>query len=204
MNTFENETSKLKRLLKTIRLNESLISTLLGGLVVVVVGVLIYNYFSSVNKSVEQVEVIADGVQFIEEDGKLVPQGLPKTHTVAKGEHLWSIAEKYYETGYNWVDIAKANNLANPGLLVEGMELTIPKTAVITLGEPKTAVAGVQAETKETLESEYTVVAGDTLWKVAVKAYGDGYKWTEVWKANQEQISDPNLIEKGMVLKLPR
>ena len=70
MNTFENETSKLKRFLKTIRLNESLISTLLGGLVVVVVGVLIYNYFSSVNKSVEQVEVIADGVQFIEEDGR--------------------------------------------------------------------------------------------------------------------------------------
>ena len=204
MDTYKNETSKLQKFLKTVRLNESLISTLLGGLVVFVVGVLIYNYFSGVNKQVDQVETIAEGVQFIEEDGKLIPQGLPKTHVVAKGEHLWSIAEKYYETGYNWVDISKANNLSNPGLLVEGMELTIPKTAVIVVGEPKMAVAKAQEESKDTLESEYTVVGGDTLWKIAVKVYGDGYKWTQVWEANLDQIPNPNLIEKEMVLKLPR
>ena len=44
---------KLKKFLKAIRLNESTISTVLGALVVVVVGVLIYNYFTSVNKSIE-------------------------------------------------------------------------------------------------------------------------------------------------------
>ncbi|MBU1084800.1 MAG: LysM peptidoglycan-binding domain-containing protein [Candidatus Beckwithbacteria bacterium] len=196
MNTFENKTSKLQKFLKVIRLNESLISIFLGGAVVVIVGVLIYNYFSSINKPVDQVEVIAEGVTLVEEDGKLIPEGLPKTHTVTKGEHLWSIAEKYYETGYNWVDIAKANNLINPEILQEGMELTIPKTAVIVLNNQKTI--------QDTLESEHTVVAGDTLWSIAVKAYGNGYKWTEVWQANKDQILNPNLIEKGMVLKLLR
>jgi len=40
----------LKNLLKKLRLNEAAISTFLGGLVVVVVSVLVYNYFSGVNQ----------------------------------------------------------------------------------------------------------------------------------------------------------
>ena len=38
---------RLKQWLKALKFNESTISMLLGGLVVVVVGVLIYNYFTS-------------------------------------------------------------------------------------------------------------------------------------------------------------
>ena len=51
----------LKKLLKALRMNESIISTLLGGLVVVVVGVLIYNYFSSINKTGDIDEELIEG-----------------------------------------------------------------------------------------------------------------------------------------------
>ncbi len=203
MDTQESTETKLKQFLKTLRMNESFISMVLGALVVVVVGVLIYNYFSNVNRHSTQEEMALDGVTLIEEDGKLVPQGLPKTHTVSKGEHLWAIAEKYYESGYNWVDIAKENNLADPGTITEGQELIIPKTAQIALRKSTPIVAGAARTTDSILANEYTVVKGDTLWKIAVRAYGDGYSWTRIYEANKDQISNANVIEKGMILKLP-
>ena len=41
---------KLKNFLKKIKLNEGTISMILGALVVIVVGVLIFNYFKGVGK----------------------------------------------------------------------------------------------------------------------------------------------------------
>ena len=193
----------LKRLLKTLRMNESLISMALGALVVVVVGVLIYNYFSSVNKPTDEM-VAQEGVTLVEQDGQLVPQGLPKTHTVSQGEHLWSIAEKYYDSGYNWVDIAKENKLYAPYVVTLGQELTIPQTAQIAVDKPQVKAVQETATQDSILSDQYTVVKGDTLWKIAVRAYGDGYQWTKVYQANKDQISDPNVIEKEMTLKLPR
>jgi len=196
----DNDKSLLEKLLKTLRLNESVISTFLGGLVVVVVGVLIYNYFSSVNKAEGPVqgEIIEESLKLVEENGELVLQALPITHTVAKGEHLWQIAEKYYGSGYNWVDVAEANKLVNANLLTEGQVLSIPKTAVIQPeGEKTVAIETV-------LLNEYTVATGDTLWSICVRSYGDGYKWTEVWEANKDKVANPDLIEEGTVLTLPR
>jgi len=197
----DNDKSLLEKLLKTLRLNESVISTFLGGLVVVVVGILIYNYFSSVNK-VEgpvQGEVIEEGLKLIEENGQLVPQSLPTTHIVTKGEHLWQIAEKYYGSGYNWVDIAKVNQLVNANLLTEGQKLNIPKTSVI-----QDASVEIDKVAGSALLNEYAVVKGDTLWSICVKAYGDGYKWTEVWEANKDKVTNPDVIEISTVLTLPR
>jgi len=52
--------------------------------------------------------------------------------------------------------------------------------------------------------SEYTVQKGDSLWKIAVKTYGDGYKWTEIQKANQASLKNPNLLLAGAKLQLPK
>lgn len=52
--------------------------------------------------------------------------------------------------------------------------------------------------------SEYTVQRGDSLWKIAVKTYGDGYKWTEIQKANQAVLKNPNLLLTGVKLQLPK
>jgi len=183
-------------------MNESAISMILGALVVVVVGVLVYNYFSSVGKVEEEV-FMQEGVELITEEGELVPKDLPVTHTVAVGEHLWAIAERYYGTGYNWVDISQENQLINPNLLAEGQSLVIPRTAIKTIEKPEVVGAAITPEAS-ILGNEYTVAKGDHLWDIAVRAYGDGYRWTEVWEANEELMLDPDVIETGMVLRLPR
>jgi hypothetical protein len=51
---------------------------------------------------------------------------------------------------------------------------------------------------------QYTVVAGDTLRSIAQHFYGDPNQWTRIFAANQDQISDPNLIFTGQVLRIPQ
>ncbi len=49
----------------------------------------------------------------------------------------------------------------------------------------------------------YTVQSGDSLSMIAQRIYGDGNFWVDIWKLNQGQIADPNVIRPGQELKLP-
>ncbi len=50
----------------------------------------------------------------------------------------------------------------------------------------------------------YTVVRGDTLWKIAKRFYGSGSKWKTIYNANREVIGpNPNLIFPKQVLVIP-
>ena len=51
--------------------------------------------------------------------------------------------------------------------------------------------------------SVYTVEAGDSLWKIAQKIYGDGSKWNRIYQNNRDVIRRPDLIMPGQLLKLP-
>jgi len=51
--------------------------------------------------------------------------------------------------------------------------------------------------------SFHTVVKGDTLWKVAEKAYGNGSKYQAIFEANKPMLSDPDKIYPGQVLRIP-
>lgn len=50
---------------------------------------------------------------------------------------------------------------------------------------------------------EYTVVAGDTLSKIAKEKYGDASQWKKIHAANADLIKDPDKIQVGWKLKLP-
>ena len=49
----------------------------------------------------------------------------------------------------------------------------------------------------------YTVVKGDTLWKIAEANYGDGSKYTAIFEANKPMLSDPDKIYPGQMLRVP-
>jgi len=185
----------LKNFLKKIKLNESLISIILGTVVVIVVAILIFNYFKGIDKTEEMAtDIPTEEVQLVEEEGKIIPLGLPTTYTVEEGDHLWSIAEKFYTSGYNWIDIAKENNLVNPNVLLVGQELNIPKTEVIIIEAEVTgpAITG----------NSYTVEENDNLWDIAVRAYGDGYQWVKI--ASENNLANPDFIYSGNILAIPR
>lgn len=192
--------AKLKQLLKTIKLNESLLSMLFGIVTVVLIGVLVFRMYraNKVELTLEgdkteiATEKVGEVVVAVAEDGKRYPVQLPEKVTVESGDDLWSLAERYYGSGYNWVDIAKANDLTNANYLEVGQELSMPKAPVITIDKPRMDIEG----------DSYTVVKGDNLWNIAVRAYADGYRWTEIAAANS--LLNPNYIEIGQDLRLPR
>jgi nucleoid-associated protein YgaU len=52
-------------------------------------------------------------------------------------------------------------------------------------------------------ERTYTVVAGDSLSKIAQREYGDASQWHRIYEANRGTIKNPDLIHPGQVLSLP-
>lgn len=47
------------------------------------------------------------------------------------------------------------------------------------------------------------VQPGNSLWRIAQRSYGEGLRYTEIYRANQAKISDPNLIYPGQVITVP-
>jgi LysM repeat protein len=52
----------------------------------------------------------------------------------------------------------------------------------------------------------YSVVKHDTLWGISGKqdVYGDNFQWPLIFKANRDQIQDPDIIEIGQDLAISR
>lgn len=180
----------LKDILKKLKLNEGNISMVLGVLVIVVTGILVVNYFKSLNA----------GNLFKAGGTSSTNTEATQKHVVAKGESLWKIAESFYGDGYKWVEIAKANNIETPNSIEVGQELSLPNLEVAK-AEVKTEGSDVKANVSIT-GATYEVVEGDNLWDIAVKAYGDGYQWVKI--ARENKLSNPNVIHPGNLLALPR
>lgn len=112
----------------------------------------------------------------------------------------------------------------NPG--VENLSVTVENGVANIQGTASTAAAlekavlmagniqGIHSVTSdasinngETLGSDetfYVIQKGDTLWKIAEKAYGNGAKYTAIVEANKEVIKDADKIFPGQKIRLPK
>ena len=61
---------------------------------------------------------------------------------------------------------------------------------------PKQVAAGAGGGT-------YTVKAGDTLSKIAKEHLGNANSYMKIFEANKDQLTDPDKIKPGQVLKIP-
>jgi len=75
---------------------------------------------------------------------------------------------------------------------VTGGAGTAPGTATAA-AKPEAAAAG----------KTYTVQAGDTLSKIAKDHLGSAGAYMKIFEINKDQLSDPDKIKPGQVLKLP-
>jgi nucleoid-associated protein YgaU len=64
-------------------------------------------------------------------------------------------------------------------------------------------VTGGGAAAPAAAAQTYTVQAGDTLSKIAKQHLGDANAYMKIFEANRDQLSNPDLIKPGQVLKLP-
>ncbi len=224
----------LDRIQNDLEKNQSYLNLILGALIVIVLGVLIFNYF---NKPAEEIgNVTPQAEQTTDESGDVTRESLPGKYTVKEGDTLFTIAQKYYDDGGKYAEIITANSL--PGESIEiGQELTIPEledalaaaspeasaeasaspeAEIAASAEPivqaspspaatDTGTGGALNQTTwgEAINSDsYTVQPNDWLSKIAGRAYGDITKYTAIAQANN--IQNPDNIEVGVVLKIPR
>lgn len=102
-------------------------------------------------------------------------------------------------------------------IAVDGDKVTVSGNAASTEAAEKIAIAlgntvGVaQVDNQLTAKQEapaanfYTVVKGDTLWKIAETQYGKGKgaKYPVIFEANKPMLSHPDKIYPGQVLRIP-
>ncbi len=113
-------------------------------------------------------------------------------YVVRRGDYLWKIAIQKYGDGYKWVEIARANHLVNPDLLFRGQKLIIPS---LQKGEE------TPSQINEAQEVTYQVKPGDNLWFICQHQYRNPFLYLKV--AQYNHLKNPNLIEKGLLIKLP-
>lgn len=217
-NTNHTETSGsyFDKLDKEVSSNQSKLSMVLGALIILVVGILIFNYFNRGNKGDE---TLGPAQQTQEED--ISPSNLPGKYTVKENDTLFLIAQKYYMDGYKYEELAKANNLKDVNAIEAGQVLEIPKLAEeiaeipLPSLEPGASLEPQAAESElgtgggdttiwgsRIIQDSYTVQEGDWLSKIAGRAYGDIFAYKKLAEVNK--ITNPDLIFPGQVIKIPR
>jgi len=214
----------LERLENEVQNNQSRLSLVLGALIILVVGILLFNFF---NKPGEEVGPSQQTKNETTEQGDVSPNSLPGKYTVKEGDTLFLIAEKYYRDGEKYSAIVDANKIQNPNNVEVGTVLEIPKvegtspspspeqeatetaspsptpTSEATLLNGTEKGATITSEFGPAItDSTYTVQEGDWLSKIADRAYGDVMAYQKIAQANN--LSNPDLIETGMVLQIPR
>lgn len=76
---------------------------------------------------------------------------------------------------------------------------TIPEWKNDIVADIKVTGGGAAPKTQRS----YTVKAGDTLSAIAKQHLGDANKYMKIYEANRDQLSDPDKIKPGQVLKIP-
>jgi nucleoid-associated protein YgaU len=187
--SFTKKQKTLKKEASGIRWGESYTSLLLGVIVVVIGFLLVFSIIKNHGYNLKSTSSITT-------ENKEETQA--KTYEIKQGDDLWKISEKIYGSGYNWVEIAKVNKITDPNIIYSGSKLQIPSVKRTEVTGNKNNLSEKNAITGNT----YKIVKGDDLWNIAVKAYGDGYRWVEI--ANANKLTNPDLIHSDNVLIIPR
>lgn len=100
-------------------------------------------------------------------------------------------------------DFARAESSAQPQSM-EQQQLGQQQMDQQQLAQPEGGAQEVaQAQPPAAEASPYTVKPGDNLWDIAHKNLGDGAKWQDIYKLNQDVVgTNPDLIHPGAQLNL--
>lgn len=117
-------------------------------------------------------------------------------HTVVAGETLWSISARY---SVSWQDLARLNRMGENSILAIGATLEIPASAGAVGAEANTDNAPESVpESAAPQARTYTVVAGDTLWRIAAFHSVD---WYELMAVNG--FGENTILSIGQVVRIP-
>jgi LysM repeat protein len=80
---------------------------------------------------------------------------------------------------------------------------TIPSWSQEVVADIRATGPAQPAAAAQAAERTYTVTSGDTLSRIAKEMLGDANAYMDIFNANKDQLTDPNQIKPGQVLKIP-
>lgn len=196
--------------------DDSLISLGLGALVVVVSGILLYNFFSTSSR-----DLLADLSNSMNQQTSSTQTGpSPEVSTNPTAvEQVAGIVTPLPEETVPPTARPTAKATATPRAVAQATPTmtaiptqiaratqaptATPQVAQATATPAAVAVASptVTTSTEGTVRDAYTVVKGDSLWKIAERFYGSGYDWKKIQAENN--LAGKSL-EIGMTISVPR
>ena len=135
-----------------------------------------------------------------------VQGSIVREHTVAPGETLNLIAQRYFGSASAWKRIADANPNVNPDRLSIGTKLRIPvegaqvKAAARTQTPVEASVVPAAAPAPATPE-KYRIETGDTLCRIAEKFLGNANRYREIVEINPGL--EPDRLFVGQEIRIP-
>jgi len=130
-------------------------------------------------------------------------RGAANTITVKPGDTLSELAQQHLGSMRSWPALMAANRdrLPDERSLQPGMVLALPRPAAA----PPRRVSRRDSDRGGTSppSNTYTVVSGDTLWRVAERKLGDGTRYHEIYHANRNHMTSVDDLHVGQQLVLP-
>jgi nucleoid-associated protein YgaU len=155
------------------------------------------------------------GTILVTADG-LLPSYLPEYRFYAcrDGDSWRSIADRYYGTPARADLLRRANEGRRQ--VVPGEKILVP---VIDLTEDGPVGGGGHAPVRPPVPPQvparsatppagvapgyHVVVEGESLWKIAKDAWGEGSRWKEIYEANRDVLASPDDLSAGQRLRIP-
>ena len=106
----------------------------------------------------------------------------------------------YFNGTVNSVD--EKNQIWNALKTVPGWDKDVVADLKVRAAAPQSSAAPSQSSAA-TQTISYTVQSGDTLSGIAKKFMGNPNDYMDIFNANRDQLTDPDKIKPGQVLKIP-
>lgn len=156
---------------------------------------------SAVNSAMTEIKT-AEGSTISEEKLANVTKSIDK---LVGSEEKTEVAEDSYLSSLR----AEADEVDKPAFKETPVTAQPAKVVEAEEEEPVKVAAKVTpstvSEAQVDLEAEsVTVLKGESLYKIALRVYGNGSMYARLYEANKETVIDPNMITVGQVLKVPR
>lgn len=230
----------IKSLLKNIKSNESLISFVLGIILIVIIFIILYQRFYPKNDAAqfnfnESSTAIFQDIQLTEDEylkstgsafisetttspvelsvttKPFLTDVMNRESTSASGfGQLMTDADSTDKREFASVDLPEKENKFGIGFLSKLQNIwniateklnDSSKRRIEKLVDSSPVLVEQRVNEELELPKIYTVTQGDTLWNIAQKFYGSGYRWTII--ADTNGLGDGNQIAVGQEISLP-
>ena len=108
----------------------------------------------------------------------------------------------YFNGSVNSVD--EKNQIWNALKTVPDWEKEVVADIKVKAAAAQSSAAGPSSQPTASPTLSYTVQSGDTLSAIAKKFLGSANEYMEIFNANRDQLTDPDTIKPGQVLKIPQ